>query len=134
MLALGCVQSLSCNTNKCPTGVATQDPRLAKGLNVEDKFERVYRFHQKTVHALIDLLSSTGHKNTNELNRTHIFKRIDQCNVARYDEMYPLIKKGAFLTDEIPERYKLHYEEANADSFMPSSLLAEIDKETKAVS
>jgi hypothetical protein len=48
--------------------------------------------------------------------------------------MYPLIKKGAFLTDEIPERYKLHYEEANADSFMPSSLLAEIDKETKAVS
>lgn len=134
MLALGCVQSLSCNTNKCPTGVATQDPRLARGLNVEDKFERVYRFHQKTVHALIDLLSSTGHKNTNELNRTHIFKRIDQCNVARYDEMYPLIKKGAFLTDEIPERYKLHYEEANADSFMPSSLLAEIDKETKAVS
>lgn len=47
MLALGCVQSLSCNTNKCPTGVATQDPKLTKGLVVEDKFERVYRFHKK---------------------------------------------------------------------------------------
>ena len=133
MLALGCVQSLSCNTNKCPTGVATQDPKLARGLDVEDKYQRVFRFHQKTVHALIDLLSSTGHVNTNELNRTHIFKRIDQCNIARYDEMFPLVKKGCFLNDDIPERFKLHFEEANADSFMPSSLLAEIDTETKAV-
>ena len=134
MLALGCVQSLSCNTNKCPTGVATQDPKLAKGLNVEDKYERVYRFHEKTIHALMDILSSTGHVRTSELNRTHIFRRVDQCNIARYDEIFPLVKTGSFLTDDVPDRFKLHLKEANSESFMPCSLLAEIEKETKAVS
>lgn len=134
MLALGCVQSLSCNTNKCPTGVATQDPKLAKGLNVEDKYERVYRFHKKTIHALMDILSSTGHVRTSELNRTHIFRRVDQCSIARYDEIFPLVKTGSFLTDDVPDRFKLHLKEANSESFMPCSLLAEIEKETKAVS
>lgn len=133
MLALGCVQSLSCNTNKCPTGVATQDPKLAKGLNVEDKYERVYRFHKKTIHALMDLLSSTGHISTSELNRTHIFRRVDQCRIARYDEIFPLVKKGSFLTEDVPERFRLHLQEAHASSFMPRSQLAEIEKETKAV-
>ena len=41
MLAMGCIQSLLCNTNKCPTGVATQDPELIAGLVVEDKKFRV---------------------------------------------------------------------------------------------
>ena len=134
MLALGCVQSLSCNTNKCPTGVATQDPKLAAGLNVQDKYERVYRFHKKTVHALMDILSSTGHIKTSELNRTHIFRRIDQSCIARYDEIFPLVKTGSFLTDDIPERFKLHFNEANSNSFMPCSQLAQIEEETKAVS
>lgn len=134
MLALGCVQSLSCNTNKCPTGVATQDPKLAKGLDVTDKSERVYRFHKKTLHALMDILSSTGHVSTTELNRTHIFRRIDQANIARYDEIFPLVKTGTLLGEDIPERFKLHVKEANSDSFMPCSLLAEIEQETKSVS
>ncbi|WP_282146241.1 FMN-binding glutamate synthase family protein [Alteromonas stellipolaris] len=134
MLALGCVQSLSCNTNKCPTGVATQDPKLAKGLDVTDKSERVYRFHKKTLHALMDMLSSTGHVSTTELNRTHIFRRINQASIARYDEIFPLVKTGTLLGDDIPERFKLHVKEANSDSFMPCSLLAEIEEETKSVS
>ncbi len=134
MLALGCVQSLSCNTNKCPTGVATQDPKLAKGLDVTDKSERVYRFHKKTLHALMDMLSSTGHVSTTELNRTHIFRRVNQASIARYDEIFPLVKTGTLLGDDIPERFKLHVKEANSDSFMPCSLLAEIEEETKSVS
>ena len=134
MLALGCVQSLSCNTNRCPTGVATQDPKLTKGLDITDKSERVYRFHNKTIHALMDILSSTGHIDTTELNRTHIFRRVNQAHVARYDELFPLMKTGCLLTDEVPERFKLHVQEANSDSFMPCSVLAKIEKETKSVS
>src|SRR5690606_2649817 len=34
MMAIGCIQALQCNTNKCPTGVATQDPALTIGLVV----------------------------------------------------------------------------------------------------
>ena len=38
MLALGCIQALECNKNICPTGVATQDPSLMKGLDINDKY------------------------------------------------------------------------------------------------
>lgn len=134
MLALGCVQSLSCNTNRCPTGVATQDPKLARGLNVEDKYVRVQRFHEKTILALMDILSSTGHRSPADLNRTHIFRRVDQSCVQRYDEVFPLIKRGSLLQDNLPEAYKLHVKEASAESFMPASLLSDIEEETKAVS
>src|SRR5690606_19961033 len=45
MFALGCIQALRCNTDYCPTGIATQNPALVKGLDVADKAERVRRFH-----------------------------------------------------------------------------------------
>ena len=41
MFAVGCIQSQSCQTDKCPTGVATQDPTRARALFVPDKLERV---------------------------------------------------------------------------------------------
>jgi glutamate synthase domain-containing protein 2 len=37
MFALGCIQALKCNTNHCPTGIATNNPRLMAGLVPEDK-------------------------------------------------------------------------------------------------
>ena len=44
MFSLGCIQSLSCHTDRCPTGVATQDKTRARALVVEDKTERVRQF------------------------------------------------------------------------------------------
>ena len=129
MLALGCVQSLSCNTNRCPTGVATQDETLAKGLVVEDKFQRVKSFHQKTVHVVADILSSTGLEHPSELNRSHIYRRVSQQDVKRFDQIYPLIKSGSLLIAQIPERYKLELQEASASSFLPSVQLTDVEDE-----
>lgn len=133
MLALGCVQSLSCNTNRCPTGVATQDPKLEKGLVVTDKAQRVYQFHRKTILAMVDILSSTGHATPSALNRTHIFRRVDQQTVKRYDEIFPLTRPGSFLAEPYPDNYALHIKEASATTFKPINLLAEIERETQSV-
>ncbi|MGL1590433.1 glutamate synthase-related protein, partial [Vibrio parahaemolyticus] len=46
MFAIGCIQSQSCHTNKCPTGVATQDKLRQRALVVPDKAERVRNFHR----------------------------------------------------------------------------------------
>ena len=67
MFSLGCIQALRCNTNASPTGVATQDKHLEKGLVVIDKSERVFNFHKNTVHAVKELLGATGHQHTSEL-------------------------------------------------------------------
>ncbi|MCB1694039.1 MAG: FMN-binding glutamate synthase family protein, partial [Pseudomonadales bacterium] len=117
MLALGCVQSLVCHTNRCPTGVATQDPQLARGLVVEDKYKRVHRFHKETVHALVDLLSSAGISGPKELNRSHIFRRVNQHQVMRYDEIFPDIEVGAFEAAPYPESYAELIEHASAEHF-----------------
>lgn len=66
MLSLGCIQALRCNTNNCPTGVATQNKMLMKGLVVTEKKERVYHFHRNTLHAAMELLAACGKKNFDE--------------------------------------------------------------------
>jgi glutamate synthase domain-containing protein 2 len=119
MLAMGCVQSLECNTNRCPTGITTQDPRLIRGLDVADKGTRVARFHAETVHALLDLTSSAGLAAPGELRREHIFRRIDMATVRRYDELFPVPETGAWLAATASSSVYPYLRRARSDSFAP---------------
>jgi glutamate synthase domain-containing protein 2 len=118
MLALGCVQSLVCHTNRCPTGIATQDPKLIKGLVVEDKYKRVQRFQAQTVHALSDLMSSTGVKRIGDLHRSQIFRRVNHHEILRYDQIFPEVASGAFLQEPYPAHYADLLELASSDNFI----------------
>jgi len=69
MFALGCVQSLQCHTNRCPTGIATQDVSRQRGLHVPDKAERVASFHRHTVEALAEVVAAAG---LNQIGRAHV--------------------------------------------------------------
>jgi len=106
MLALGCVQSLICHTNHCPTGIATQDPDLIKGLVVERKWQRVQRFHAETVHAFVDLMSSAGLRSARDLTRTHIYRRCGQDTIKRYDQIFTPVTDGALLGTDWPQPYR----------------------------
>ncbi|WP_413998873.1 FMN-binding glutamate synthase family protein [Flavobacterium sp. W1B] len=77
MFSLGCIQALRCHNNTCPTGVATQDKMLVKGLVVTDKSERVYYFHKNTLHAANELLAAAGKTSYKEVDAT-IFMRGDE--------------------------------------------------------
>ncbi len=77
LFSLGCIQALRCNNNECPTGIATQDKMLMKGLVVREKFERVYHFHKNTLHAANELLAATGKNNYSEVDIS-IFMRGDE--------------------------------------------------------
>lgn len=128
MMALGCVQSLVCNSNHCPTGVATQNPQLTKGLVVTDKAERVYRYHQETVDRLAEIIAAAGLMSVSELNRTHIYRRTSQASIQRYDEIYPYVPVGCLLTDSYPPRFEQPLVESRADSFMPQTTIANSDQ------
>lgn len=133
MLALGCVQSLACNTNRCPTGVATQDPRRVRGLVVADKADRVVNFHARTLHAAADIISSAGLRHTSSLNRTHIHRRVSQYEIRRYDQLFPHIHPGCLLAGEIPDNLRLDVEEATPYSFAPRRQLTRIEDESTEV-
>ncbi|MCB9046176.1 MAG: FMN-binding glutamate synthase family protein [Chitinophagales bacterium] len=77
MFSVGCIQALRCNTNACPTGVATQNKMLMKGLVVTEKSERVYRFHENTVHAALELLAASGCNSLDDMD-VHKFMRGDE--------------------------------------------------------
>lgn len=77
MFSLGCIQALRCNTNTCPTGVATQDKMLIKGLDVNDKSERVFHFHKNTLHTCNELISATGRESYSEIDAS-MFMRGDE--------------------------------------------------------
>jgi glutamate synthase domain-containing protein 2 len=44
MMAIGCIQSQRCHTGRCPTGVATQNPWLARGVDPDSKSERLANY------------------------------------------------------------------------------------------
>ncbi len=97
MLALGCIQALKCNTNQCPSGVATNKPELMSGLVVEKKWQRVKNYHHEVLEDFTELLSAAGISNTAELTRGKIHKRISNRQVKVFSEIYPHIKPGKFL-------------------------------------
>ena len=118
MLALGCIQALECNKNTCPTGVATQNPELVKGLVVSDKKERVANFHHSTVEAFVEMMAAAGFDHPNDINRTDIYRRTSMNEVKRYDQIYPYIAPGCLLKEEtIPADWRVFMAEARSDSF-----------------
>src|ERR1700752_1020397 len=75
MFALGCIQSLSCHTDRCPTGVATQDPTRARALYVPLKIDRVHNYHHATLHSLAELIAAAGLEHPRELRPIHFSQR-----------------------------------------------------------
>ncbi|HUR31218.1 MAG TPA: FMN-binding glutamate synthase family protein [Saprospiraceae bacterium] len=119
MISLGCIQALECNRNTCPTGVATQDPKLTRGLVIEDKRYKVSNFHRQTIASFIELMSAAGLDHPDKINRSHIYRRISQRETMRFDHIYPYIKKGSLLqTDTIPTDWKFHIGLSSAEQFM----------------
>jgi glutamate synthase domain-containing protein 2 len=117
MFALGCIQSMSCHTDRCPTGVATQDARRQNALHVPDKAERVRRFHASTVTALAELIAAAGLAHPRDLRPSHIMKRISPSEVRSFAEVYPFLASGELTAGTRNAYYAAAWDKAEAGSF-----------------
>jgi glutamate synthase domain-containing protein 2 len=125
MFALGCIQAQSCHTDRCPTGVATQDPKRWKGLDVPDKATRVHNFHENTLKALRDLLCAAGLRHPGELGPEHILRRISPTEVRSLAAIYNFLEPGALLQGVPPHAvFQSFWEDARSDSFAPPANMA----------
>ncbi len=124
MFALGCIQALRCNTNECPTGVATQNPHLVKGLVVPDKAQRVANFQRETVRSFFEVLGAAGIARSQDLKAWHIQRRMGPHQLKHYGEIYTFIEPGSLLNGEIPESFARPWAAARADSFQEGSTAA----------
>ncbi len=118
MFALGCIQAQHCHTGHCPTGVATQDPQRQKALVVPAKSERVYNFHQQTLHALKELVQAAGLTHPGEISASHIVRRNSEHGVKLLANLLPYVEPGALLSGEMPHQvFRTYWPMAQAGSF-----------------
>ncbi len=117
MLSLGCIQALRCNTNDCPTGVATQNPTLMNGLVVPVKRTRVKNFHEQTLKGVAEILGAMGVKDHRHLTPHHLKTRVGQFDVRSLDDLVEWVEPGAFLRGDVPTKWMHDFEISTADSF-----------------
>ena len=118
MFALGCVQSLSCNTNHCPTGVATQDKLRQNALVVPDKAARVHRFHDNTLRALADMLAAAGLDHPSELGAHHLARRISISEIKQFSELHTFLKPRDLFDEDCEHQvYARNWALASAGRF-----------------
>ena len=116
MMAVGCIQAQKCHTDRCPTGVATQNPRFYRGLDPATKGERVFRYHQATVKEVAQMIATLGARGPQELSPTMLRRRISQTEVVSYASLYNWLAPDELLNAP-PRGWAGDWERADADRF-----------------
>jgi len=119
MFALGCIQSLSCHTDRCPTGVTTQDPTRNRALVVPHKIDRVYNYHHATLHALAELMAAAGLEHPRDLRPIHFSQRSSTTEVRSFAKLYPALRPGELIDGTDDVRFRDAWAMARPDSFQP---------------
>ena len=127
MFALGCIQAQSCHTDRCPTGIATQDPSRWTKLDVPDKATRVHQFHRNTLKALREMLCAAGLEHPSELGPEHILRRVSPFEVRSLRALYSFIAPGALLDGSVEHAvFREYWAESRSDAFAPCARTREL--------
>jgi glutamate synthase domain-containing protein 2 len=125
MFAVGCIQAQTCHTNKCPVGVATQDKKLQKALNPDEKSHRVARFHRNTLEALGEIAGAAGLSDPSDFLPYHFMFRQKDSEFQDGNQVYPYLPERFLLSDHIdPGLREWHdrWTRATANSFNPLAI------------
>jgi hypothetical protein len=98
--------------------VATQDPKLVKGLVPEEKSIRVARFQHETVKSAMELMASAGITHPDVVDRSVVSMRVDRTKIQTFEETYPELDKGCLLQENtVPIAFLSFWKKAKPDSF-----------------
>lgn len=117
MFSLGCVQSMKCHTDTCPTGIATQDASRQRGLVVDDKAERVTRFQRQTLNGLRQMVVAMGLDNPWQIRPRHISERQNSAHSDTIDRIYHFLEPGELLADPDCTQYAREWKAASPQQF-----------------
>ena len=117
MFALGCVQSMKCHTDACPTGVATQDATRQRGLVPMEKAERVTRFQRHTLHSFREMVVAMGLDNPWQIAPHLMSERINGAQSGSLDSLYCFLEPGQLLDSPDSTPYAKAWAAARAETF-----------------
>ncbi|MDA0160914.1 FMN-binding glutamate synthase family protein [Solirubrobacter ginsenosidimutans] len=117
MMAVGCIQSQECHLNTCPVGVATQDPKRARALDVPDKTERVRRYQAAAVKEAVRIMASMGVDDPAKLEPQHLMRRVNEHTTCSYAELYEWLEPGELASGDPRESWAADWHRASAEAF-----------------
>src|SRR3954467_9954791 len=120
MFAVGCIQSQSCHTDRCPTGVATQDKHRQRALFVPEETERGATFPAATIRELAEMTAAAGLDHPSEFKPIHISRRVSASDVVPFADIYPALIENELLTETAKPRWKQAWDLAHPHSFRAS--------------
>ena len=95
MLALGCIQALDCHSNRCPTGIATQDKKLQKALDVEGAAKRVATYVKTLEKEVYLLCNSCGYTSPDRFTADDVMVVTSPGHLDYLSELYMVSAKEA---------------------------------------
>lgn len=116
MFAIGCIQAQRCHTNTCPVGVATQDERRARAVDVGDKSQRVRRYQRATVESTLQIMAAMGVDDPSGLRPHMLLQRVDPHTVRSYAELHAWLTPGQLLASA-PADWASDWRAADPDRF-----------------
>jgi Conserved region in glutamate synthase len=119
MFAVGCIQAQQCHTDRCPTGVATQDLLRQRAISVPAKSERVASFHKETVKALAQLVAAAGLYHPKEFKPHHFMQRAAPDRTLTFAELYKILEPGELIKGTTKPLFAKAWNLAQAESFAP---------------
>ena len=117
MFALGCVQSMKCHADTCPTGIATQDATRQRGLVPMEKAERVARFQRHTLHSFREMVVAMGLDNPWQIAPAHISERQNGAQSDSIDRLHHFLEPRELLDSPESTPYASAWAAARADTF-----------------
>ncbi|WP_340540347.1 FMN-binding glutamate synthase family protein [Nocardioides sp. GXZ039] len=118
MMAVGCIQAQTCHTNTCPVGVATQDPKRARALDVASKTQRVTNYQREVIASAMTVVASMGLHSFADLHPRMLRRRVSHDTISSYAEMFDYLTPGRLL-ESAPPSWRADWDAADPDRFTP---------------
>ncbi|GGH43758.1 glutamate synthase [Mangrovimonas yunxiaonensis] len=83
MMSIGCIQAQICHTNRCPSGIATQNKWLQNGINVPLKSERLAQYFKTFRKEFIEITHAAGYEHPCQFKMHDIDVNVDDHNLSK---------------------------------------------------
>ncbi|MGB3143319.1 MAG: FMN-binding glutamate synthase family protein [Maribacter sp.] len=83
MMSIGCIQAQVCHTNRCPTGIATQNKWLQKGIDVPLKSDRLAQYFKTFRKEFLEITHAAGYEHPCQFTMDDVQVNVDDNNMNK---------------------------------------------------
>ena len=94
MMSIGCIQAQVCHTNRCPSGVATQNKWLQSGIDIPLKSDRFANYAKAFRKEMLELAMAVGHEHPSQFTMQDIEVSMGDANYTKNIRRLFWLSKG----------------------------------------